>query len=291
MNTTQAPAAGILDTTTARFAQDVLEPSRSVTVAVDFWAPWCGPCRALAPVLEQLVLHYGGRLRVARVNIDEEPAIAQQFGIRSIPDVRVFRDGRMVDGFVGAQPLARVQALFDKYVPRASEQERMRARDLLRSGDAEGAAALLRGVVESDTANTAARIDLADALARLGDIAAAESTLAALPANENANPAIAPVRARLHFQRDAPAQSEIERLRKAASREDASLRDLHRLAAHELLQGDAARGLELLLSIMQRDRKFEDDLGRRSLLEAFSLLGEDDERVKHYRRQLARLLY
>ena len=110
MGADRATVPAIFDTTTAGFAADVLERSETATVAVNSWAPWCAPCRTLAPILEELVRQYAGRLLLARVNTDEEPALAAQFAIRSIPDVRIFRDGRMVDGFVGVQPIARLEA-------------------------------------------------------------------------------------------------------------------------------------------------------------------------------------
>jgi putative thioredoxin len=291
MTSDRPHGSAVFDTDTARFGADVIERSRTTTVAVDFWAPWCSPCRALAPVLEQLADGYGGRLLVARVNIDEEPGIAAQFGVRSIPDVRIFRDGRQVDGFVGAQPAARLKPLFDRHVPRASEGLREQAQARLRAGDAAGAVALLRQLLAEDPQNDAARIDLADALARSGDIAGAEESLAALPASVAASKSAEPVRARIHFLHSAAAPGEIDELRRQAAADGADLEGMHRLAAYELLHGDATRGMELLLSIMQRDRRFQDELGRRSLLHAFQLLGESDERVARFRRRMTALLY
>jgi len=282
--------SAIFDTNAARFGTDVIDRSRSVAVAVDFWAPWCGPCRTLAPILEELVSGYGGRLQVAKVNTDEEPAIAAQFGIRSIPDVRIFRDGRQVDGFVGVQPAARLKQLFDKHVPRASEGLREQAKTRLNAGDAAAAAVLLRNVLAEDPQNDAARIDLSDALARNGNYAEAEEILEALPADA-AGKRADEVRARIHFLRSAAAASEVDELRRQVAADGADLEAMHRLAAHELLNGDAAQGLELLLAIMRRDRCFQDDLGRRSLLQAFQLLGESDERVGPYRRKMTALLY
>jgi putative thioredoxin len=291
MNADPGMQAAVFDTSAAQFVSDVLERSHHAAVAVDFWAPWCAPCRVLAPVLEELASSYAGRLAIARVNTDEEPALAAQFGIRSIPDVRIIRDGRQVDGFVGVQPLARLKLLFDKYVPRASEGLREQARERLAAGDAATATQLLREVVAADPENGAARIDFADALARSGELDEAERLLDALPPNLAAGNAAEQVRARMHFVRHAVPAGEAEELRRRVSAESADLHDIHRLAAYELLHGDAERALELLLAIMRRDRRFEDDLGRRSLLHAFLLLGEGDELVADYRRRMTRLLY
>lgn len=281
----------IFDTSAERFAADVIERSRAVAVAVDFWAPWCAPCRTLAPILEDLVRSYDGRLHVARVNIDEEPTIAAQFGIRSIPDVRIFRDGRQVDGFVGVQPASRLQLLFDKYVPRASEGLREQAQALLQAGDAAGAVTLLQNLLSDDPDNGAARIDLADAWARSGDSDEADAALAALPANMAADKEADAVRARIHFLRSAAPAGEVEALRQRVSDGGDDLDAMHRLAAYELLFGDVTQGLELLLGIMRRDRRHQDDLGRRSLLHAFQMLGDSDERVGAFRRKMTALLY
>lgn len=292
MSAHHGPKDAIFDTSAAHFATDVIERSRNVAVAVDFWAPWCAPCRALAPILEELVRTYAGRLCIARVNTDEEPALAAQCAIRSIPDVRIFREGRQVDGFVGVQPLPRLKALFDKHVPRASEGLREQAQARLKAGDATGAVALLRTLLAEDPENAAAKIDLADALARsVGDAAEAERILDALPPNVSASKEVGAVRARIHFLCNAATPSEAEELRRGVKEEDADLAALHRLAAYELLYGETTRGLDLLLTIMQRDRRFEDGLGRRSLLHAFQLLGESDERVGPYRRKMTALLY
>jgi putative thioredoxin len=285
------PQGTIFDTSAAHFVADVIERSRTVAVAVDFWAPWCAPCRALAPILEQLVTSYAGRLAVARVNTDEEPALAAQFGIRSIPDVRIFRDGRQVDGFVGVQPLTRLKPLFDKHVPRASEGLREQAQERTAADDAAGAAALLRTLLADDPENVAARIDLAEALARNGEVDEAERLLDALPPNVATGNEAERVRARIHFVRQAASASEAEELRRSVSAESSELAAIHKLAAYELLHGDATRALDLLLGIMGRDRRFGDDLARRSLLQAFLLLGEADERVGEYRRRMTRLLY
>jgi putative thioredoxin len=287
----RAASPVIFDTSAAGFVADVIERSRSIAVAVDFWAPWCAPCRALAPLLEQLVKAYAGRLAIARVNTDEEPALAAQFGIRSIPDVRIFRDGRQVDGFVGVQPLPRLKAVFDKHVPRASEGLREQAQAKLDAGDAAAAAALLRQLLAEDPENSAARIDLAEALAHAGEADEAQRVLDALPPNLATSNEAERVRARLHFLRHAATVSEAEELRRSESAESADLAAIHRLASYELLHGDATRALDLLLAIMRRDRRFEDELARHSLLHAFRLLGEADERVADYRRRMTRLLY
>jgi putative thioredoxin len=291
MGAEPATVTATFDTTTTGFARDVLERSKGVTVAVDFWAPWCAPCRALAPILEELVRQYAGGLLLARVNTDEEPALAAQFAIRSIPDVRIFRDGRMVDGFVGVQPIARLKPLFDKHVTRVSEGGREQARALLLKGDLPGAIAMLHELIEADPANNAARIDLADVLTRTGAVDEAQAILDALPPNVASGREADAVRARIHFMRHAARAEDVPALQNKVTAGTADLEDLHRLAAFEILFGDPSPALELLLTMMRRDRKFNDDLGRRSLVQAFQLLGDADERVAQYRKRMTALLY
>src|SRR6185436_2448525 len=125
----------VLEVTAATFEQDVLEASRAVPVVVDFWAPWCGPCRALGPILEKLATEYSGRFRLAKVNSDENPELSSRFNVRSIPDVRVFRDGQQVDQFTGALPERQLRAFIDNVIPSPAELERQRAQALALAHD------------------------------------------------------------------------------------------------------------------------------------------------------------
>src|SRR5687767_9064544 len=161
-----------MDVTSASFERDVLEASAGVPVLVDFWAPWCAPCRALGPILEKLEREYAGRFRLAKVNSDENQDLAAAFGVRSIPDVMAFRDGKPVAHFLGAQPESQVRAFIDRLLPSASELERLK-----------GGEAALRKALELDARNDAARLDLAELLIAGKRIDEAEALLADVQAN------------------------------------------------------------------------------------------------------------
>jgi putative thioredoxin len=259
--------------TTASFHNEVVNASSDKPVLVDFWAPWCGPCRMLGPVLEQLADETDGRVKVVKVNTDENQDLAQQFQIRSIPAVKLFRGGRVVDEFIGAQPLARVRAFLEPHLPRASAGEHQAARDLAAQGDYAGAVAALRRIAADDPANLDARRDLARFLALSGDVVGASQTLGQLPPPAQSDPASNNVRAFIHF---------------AALAADA---DGGRAgAARSILGGGLDAAVETLLTRMQGDRAFATRAGREDLLQAFALLPPDDPRLAGWRRRLAALL-
>ena len=263
--------------TTATFPSEVLNASASQPVLVDFWAPWCGPCRALGPVLEQLADEHDGKVKVVKVNTDENQDLAQQFQIRSIPAVKLFRGGRVVDEFVGAQPLARVRAFLEPHLPRASAAAHVAARELADKGDYATATAQLREVVNTDPANLDARRDLARVLALTGEVVEASKVLGQLPPQAQSETASNSVRALIHFA--------------ALATNDAARSDSLRAgAARSILGGSLDAAIESLLSRMQGDRAFATRAGREDLLQAFSLLPPDDARIAGWRRRLAALL-
>lgn len=248
--------------TEQNFMQTVIEASSSKPVLVDFWAPWCGPCRTLMPMLDRIADDYAGRFTLAKVNTDEEQGIAGHFGIRSIPTVMLFHQGQVVDQFVGAQPESAIRAMLDRHVaaPEAEERE--------------------PGLKE-----------LAEAQLERRDAAAAADTIDRLASEQPEHPALAALRARLAFVEAALAHPDVVALRAALERNPADAAARHALAAHHALAGDYGTALSEWLELMRRDRAFGDDAARRSLLMAFDILGEGHELVASTRRRMASLLH
>lgn len=263
--------------TTATFPAEVLNASSAQPVLVDFWAPWCGPCRALGPILEQVADEQQGKVKVVKVNTDENQDLAQQFQIRSIPAVKLFRGGRVVGEFVGALPLSQVRNFLEPHLPRASAAQVDQAKALAARGDYPGAIAALRSVADSDPDNLDARRDLARYLALSGDVVGASKVLGQLPPAAQSDPASNAVRSLIHFA--------------ALATDEAARNDAERAsAARSLLGGSTDAAIETLLTRMKSDRTFATRAGREDLLQAFALLPPEDERVSGWRRRLAALL-
>jgi putative thioredoxin len=279
----------IIDVTRENYAQ-VMEASFEVPVLIDFWASWCQPCQALMPVLAKLAEEYQGKFLLGKLNTEEQQEIAAQFGIRSIPNVKLFRNGQPVDEFMGALPERAVREFLDRHVARESDTSVQQARERLAAGDADAAIALLSAAREADPDNPRVAVALAGAQAAAGDVAAAEATLDGLPANEQVKPEVAALRSHLYFEgrvAGAPATTELE-ASLAADPDDHEAR--FQLALRKVVEQDYDVAMELLLELMKKDRGFGDDAGRNTLLKVFELLG-DDPRVNQYRRRMASLLY
>ena len=281
----------MIDASLASFERDVLEASREVPVVVDFWAPWCGPCRSLGPVLEKLERESGGRWRLVKVNSDENPELSAQFGVRSIPFVVAFADGKPVSNFLGAQPEGAIKAFLEKLVPDPSELELRKARAALAAGQPSLAAEHLANALALDPSNDAARIDMVAALVDRGDLAAAREQWGLLSPKAAQASSHATTQARLEAAERAatlPAAGDLE-LRIAASPDDLAAR--LDLAEVHIANRDYARALEQLLEIVKRDRAFGDDVGRRKMLAVFDLAAGHPDLVSEFRRRLSATLY
>ncbi|WP_024326560.1 thioredoxin [Thioalkalivibrio sp. AKL19] len=280
----------ILDVTQESFQQAVLDESHLRPVVVDFWAAWCGPCQQLMPLLQQLAAQYAGKFRLAKVNSDEQQALAQQYGVRSLPTVMVFRHGKPVDQFMGVQPEPNIRAMIDKYLEKPSDKLIEKAREQAQAGDTDGAVATLRAALEEDPDSSDLRIELARALAQAGDTDGAEAELGKLPLGQSEKEEARALRARLVFAKAAAGidpQAVAQELQEGDPRPEA----LEQMAAYAMLSGRAEEALGLYLQLMKQHRAYNDGAGQKGLLAAFEVLGNDHPLVGQFRRQMASLLY
>jgi putative thioredoxin len=284
-----AESSFVIDVTRENYAQ-VMEASFKVPVLIDFWASWCQPCKVLMPVLAKLAEEYQGKFLLGKLNTEEEQDIAAQFGIRSIPNVKLFRNGQPVDEFMGALPERSVREFLDRHVARESDAQVAQASERLRTGDTAGAIALLNEARAADPDNPRVTLTLAQAQVASGDIAAAEATLDSLPAGEQARPDVAALRSHLFFEGQVAGAPEAPELEARLAADPGDLEALHLLALRKVIEQDYDRAVELLLQLMQKDRNFGDDAGRLTLLKVFELLGADP-RVSRYRSRMASLLH
>lgn len=282
----------IFEVNAQNFEQAVLANSYQVPVLVDFWADWCQPCQMLMPILSKLADEYQGAFALAKVNSDENQELSQQYGVRSLPTVKVFKNGEVVDEFMGVQQESEIRALIDKHRMRQTEPYRQQALQMHQAGELDAAIDLMTQVIEHEPDFYEAVGELAGMLLEKGDTEKAELMLQSIP--EGAVPAEqvqamqnAAKMAALQAEASGEDTSELEQ--KLADNPD-DLEAMLALAKIRVAQGQADEGLALYLGVMQRDRGFQDDAGRQGLLDTFELLG-DDPLVKKYRGKMFSLLY
>lgn len=279
------------------FEREVLAASAEVPVLVDFWAPWCGPCRMLGPVLERLEESYGGRFKLVKVNSDESPELASRYGVRGIPYVMAFVGGQAVDSFVGALPEGQVRAFIDRVIPSPAELERLKSLGLIEQGDLDGAARALRAAITLDPTHDRARLDLAELLiermpspvdsARLAE---AESELAAVRSNARSEARWRALDTRVSSLRTAATLPSSEALRERVAAEPGDVSARLQLARQYVAQRQLEPALEQLLEVIARDRKASDGEARRMMLSILELMADRPQLVSDYRRKLAALI-
>jgi putative thioredoxin len=289
-----ADADLIKDSTTKDFMRDVIEASREVPVLVDFWAPWCGPCKQLTPILEKAVRAAKGAVRLVKLNIDDHPQIPGQMGVQSIPAVFAFQDGKPVDGFMGALPESRVadfiaRLIGDSAGDTAADLEAAEA--ALAAGDLNTAAQTFGEVLQKDRENAQSLAGLAKCYIKTGDLARAEQTLALVPPAKADSAPVASARAALELARKAPSTGDIEGLRAklAANPQDAQSRFDLALALNA--KGDRNGALEELLALVAKNRSWDDDAARKQLLQLFDAWGVSDPATITGRQRLSSLLF
>ncbi|MGO4557311.1 thioredoxin [Rhizobiales bacterium 3FA27D7] len=286
----------IKDTTTAAFTADVIQESRRQPVLVDFWAPWCGPCKQLTPLLEKAVNAGGGKVKLVKMNIDDHPAIAGQLGIQSIPAVIAFKNGQPVDGFMGAVPESQIREFIDRVGGKgdglAQLAEALTAAGEARTaGDVQTAADIYQAVLERAPDTVEAVAGLAEILFDSGDTAGAEAVLAQLPEAKADAPTISALRARMALAAQAASlgnPAEFER-RLAENPKDHEAR--FDLAMIQNALGEREKAADNLLAIIKADRSWKDDGARSQLLQLFEAWGMADEATLSARRKLSSLLF
>jgi putative thioredoxin len=284
-------AAAALTVTAANFMTDVVEASGETPVLVDFWAPWCGPCRQLMPILDRLAGQYAGRVKLAKVNTDEQQELAQQIGVKSLPTVVLFKDRTVVDHFIGVVPESQIQGMLDKHLPKTVDSPLQRAQQLKAAGDFAGS----RQIVENELARDRENIELQTALAELqaldGDLDGARKELERLQGANPSHRAVKRLAALLAFSDVVAAYPDVRSLRERVAANPSDLDLKHALAVHQLLGGDVEPALLTWLEMMRDHRSHKDDLARRSLVLAFELIGEADPIVGQTRRAMSRMLF
>jgi putative thioredoxin len=285
----------VVETTTQNFIKDVIEESKRQPVLVDFWAPWCGPCKQLTPILEKAVKSAKGKVKLAKMDIDKHPDIPGQMGIQSIPAVIAFANGQPVDGFMGALPEAQVIAFLERVTKGkigGEEKDLLKEADAaLAAGNAAEAANLYGQLLKEDSGNVAALAGLARCYVATGNLEQAKKTLAIVPEAKLNDSAVAAARAALELAEQAKSVGPIDELEKKVAADPLDHQARFDLAAALNAKGKRAEAADHLMAIVKRDRKWNEDGARKQLVQFFDAWGPTDAATVEGRKRLSSILF
>lgn len=290
-----APAI-IKDGTEATFMADVIEASTEVPVIVDFWAPWCGPCKTLGPALEKAVTEAKGKVRLVKVDVDQNQRIAAQMRVQSIPAVFAFVDGQPVDGFMGAQSPSQVKQFVERLIAMSGgnaglEQAVEAAEEMLAQGDATGAAETFAAILQEEEGNVAAIAGLARAYLALGETAQARDILALAPKEKATDPAILAALAQVDLAEASADAGEVGELEARLAKDPGDHQARYDLAMALIGKGDQAGAIEALLELFRRDREWNEGAAKTQLFKLFDSLGPKSEAAQKGRRRLSSMIF
>jgi putative thioredoxin len=293
---TAAASDGLIkETTTQAFVKDVIEESRRQPVLIDFWAPWCGPCKQLTPVLEKVVKAAKGKVKLVKMNIDEHPAIPGQMGIQSIPAVIAFVNGQPADGFMGALPESQVIAFLERLTKDkigGGDKDLLKAADdALAAGDHAHAAQIYAQVLEEDGASIPALAGLARCYVAAGALDQAKQTLAMVPESKRNDSAVAAARAAIELAEQSKSLGPINELEQKVAANPADHQARFDLALALNAGGSREAAIDHLMEIVRRDRKWNDDGARKQLVQFFDAWGPTDEATISGRKRLSSILF
>ncbi len=288
------PSADLIkNSTTADFMRDVVEASGERPVLGDFWAPWCGPCKQLTPVLEKAVRAAKGAIALVKLNIDEHPEIPGQMGVQSIPAVFAFKEGRPVDGFMGALPESQISAFIARLIGEDADAEAdiEGPQAALEAGDVNAAAQGFGEILQNDAENVEAIAGLTKCYIKTGDFDRAEQTLALVPPAKAESAPVARARAALELARKAGDTGDVDSLRAKVSAEPGDPQARFDLALALNAKGDRQGALDELLILVAKHRAWDDDAARKQLVQLFEAWGPTDPATTSGRQKLSSLLF
>ncbi|HUR43446.1 MAG TPA: thioredoxin [Aestuariivirga sp.] len=290
------PADLIKDSDTKRFVADVIEASKKVPVIVDFWAPWCGPCKQLGPALEKVVKQANGKVKLVKINVDENQQLAGQMRVQSIPAVFAFVNGQPVDGFMGALPESQLKQFIDRLGGQGGLAEEIEAmmtagREALAQKDYQSAAQIFGQVIEADREHAGALAGLAKSQLETGELDGAQATLALVPPAKANDPEVLSAKAALELARNPVDLSEAARLQTEVGRNPDNFQARFDLANLLNGAGQKAEALDHLLHIIRKEREWNESGARKQLVKFFDAWGPKDELTLQGRRKLSSILF